>query len=242
MTGAVLSSAVALATARPQLSLVAEPARVQLEGAGSQKLRVLNRGSAPVVLDVQRAGFALDLRGRPRIVSVARAAWLSVKPKRVAIPAGGTASLTVSGRVRRGAAPGDHASLLLLASRPLDTSAVAVRVRLGVVVVLRVPGRVVHRLSVLGVSARRASSHRLLTVRLANRGNVAEELRGADRVVVTLWRDGKLLARLPATPRELLPKSRGVLEVVYRGAVRGSVVCRVGRNPPGARFKFKLKL
>jgi hypothetical protein len=239
MTGAVLSSTLALASARPQLSLVAEPARVQLEGTGSEKLRVLNRGSAPVVLDVQRAGFALDLRGRPRIVSVARAAWLSVRPKRVAIPAGGTASLTVSGRVRRGAAPGDHASLLLLASRPLDTSAVAVRVRLGVVVVLRVPGRVVHRLKLLGISARGLGRRRVLSLRLANRGNVAEVLE-RGRVQLTLWRRGKVVAKLPAGPRELLPGSRGILEVAYRGPIRGSVICRVRGRPGWPPFRLNL--
>lgn len=239
MTGAVVSTFVALATARPQLSLVTEPARVQIDGPGSQTVVVANHGSAAVVLDVQRAGFALDLRGRPRIVPAALAPWLSVRPKRIAIPAGESASLTVSARVLRGASPGDHASLLLLASRPLATSAVAVRVRLGVVVVLRVPGRIVHRLALLGVQARKAGRSRILTVHLANRGNVAELL-GGGRVVVTLWRRGSLVARLPAAPRELLPRSQGVLEVSYRGPIRGTVICRVGGKGPWPPFIVRL--
>ena len=238
MTGAVVATALVLAASRPQLSLVAEPARVQLDGAGSQTVQVTNRGSAAVVLDAQRAGFALDLRGRPRIVPAARAAWLSVRPKRVAIAAGDAATLTVTGRVLHGASPGDHASLLL-ASRPLSGIAVAVRVRLGVVVVLRVPGKIVHRVAFLGVQARKIGKRRLLTVRLANRGNVAELL-GAGRVVVTLWRGGKLLARLPAPPRELLPQSRGLVEVSYRGPIRGTVVCRVGGKPPWPPFRLRL--
>jgi hypothetical protein len=231
MTGAVASTALALAMARPQLSLVAEPSRVQLDGAGSQNVVVANRGSSPVVLDVQRAGFTLDLHGRPRIVPAARAAWLSVKPKRVAIPAGGSALLKVSGRVLPGASPGDHASLLLLASRPLAATAVAVRVRLGVVVLLRVPGRIVHRVKLLGAKATRAGKRRLVTVRVANRGNVAEVV-GGGKMAVTLWRRGKLVATLPTTPRELLPRSRGLLDVSYRGPVRGAVTCRV-RGKPG---------
>lgn len=239
MTGAVLTSVVALAAARPQVSLVARPARVQLDGPGSQTVQLTNRGSAPVVLDVQRAGFALDLRGRPKIVPAARAAWLSVRPKRVVIAAGKAATITVTGRVLHGASPGDHASLLLLASRPLSATAVAVRVRLGVVVVLRVPGRIVHKLSVLGVAARPVGLKRLLTVRFANRGNVTEVL-GGGRVVVTLWRRGKLLAKLPAVTRELLPRSRGVVEVTYRGPIRGPVICRVGGATPGPPFKVKL--
>lgn len=234
MTGAVMSAAVALATARPQLSLVAEPARVQLDGPGSETIQVANRGSSAVVLDVQRAGFALDLRGRPKIVPAARAAWLSVRPARIAIPAGEAATVTVKAVVPRGARPGDHASLLLLASRPLARGAVAVRVRLGVVVVLRVPGKVVHSLRVLGVRARK----RVVTVRLANRGNVAELLKGG-RVVLTLWRHGRLLAKLAVPPRELLPKATGLLEFHYRGKARGAVVARVGWRPPGPPFHLR---
>jgi hypothetical protein len=239
MTGAVVTTAIALAATRPQLSLVAEPARVQLDGPGSETVQVTNRGSSPVVLDVQRAGFALDLRGRPKIVPASRAAWLSVKPKRVAIPAGASAALKVTGRVLRGATPGDHASLLLLASRPLASSAVAVRVRLGVVIVLRVPGKVVHRVKLLGIGTRKLGKRRLVTVRLANRGNVAEVV-GGGKVMVTLWRRGKLVARLPTPPRELLPQSRGLVEVTYRGPVRGVVTCRVGGKHPWPPFRLIL--
>ncbi|HEV2592681.1 MAG TPA: hypothetical protein VGU02_12400 [Gaiellaceae bacterium] len=235
MTGAVTAAALALATTRPQLSLVAEPARVQIDGTGSQTITVANRGSQPVVLDVQRAGFALDLRGQPRIVAAARAAWLSVRPKRVAIAAGSAATVTVRATVPRGARPGDHASLLLLGSRPLVRGAVAVRMRLGVVVVLRVPGRVVHRLAVLRVRARQ----RLITVRLANRGNVAEQLTGG-RVVMTLWRRGKEVGRAAALPRELLPGATGDIEFRYRGPLRGPVIGRLGRKPPGPPFRLVL--
>jgi hypothetical protein len=239
MTGAVAATFVVLATARPQLSLVAEPARVQLDGPGSQTVQVTNRGRAPVVLDVQRAGFALDLRGQPRIVPAARAPWLSVYPRRIAIAAGDATTLTVTGRVLRGAAPGDHASLLLLASRPLAGAGVAVRIRLGIVVLLRVPGRVVHQLAVLGIRARRVGRARVLTIRLANRGNVAELL-GGGRAVVTLWRRGKLVAKLAAAPRELLPRSRGIVEVSYRGPIRGPVICRLGGKSPGPPFRLRL--
>jgi hypothetical protein len=235
MSAALVATAVVLATARPQLSLVAEPARVQLDGPGSQAIQVTNRGSSAVVLDVQRAGFALDLRGRPKIVAAKRAAWLSVRPKRIAIAAGDAATVTVRAVVPRGARPGDRASLLLLASRPLAKGAVAVRVRLGVVVVMRVPGKVVHKLRVVGMRAR----GRVLTVRLANRGNVAELLNGG-RVVMTLWRKGRLLARLATTPRELLPGATSLLEFRYRGPARGPVLARLGWKPPGPPFRLRL--
>lgn len=241
MSAAVVATAVALAKARPQLSLVAEPARVQLNGPGSQAIQVTNRGPSAVVLDVQRAGFALDLRGRPKIVPAKRAAWLSVRPRRIAIAAGDAATVTIRGVVPPGSRPGDHASLLLLASRPLAKGAVAVRVRLGVVVVLRVPGRIVHRLSVVRVHARRAGRSRLLVVRIANRGNVTELPGG--RVVVTLWRRHRLIARLHARLAEVLPGASADVVVRYAGRVRGPVAVGVGwkpPHPPPPRFRLRL--
>jgi len=48
MTGAVVSTALALAVARPQLSRVATPARMQLAGPGSETITVANHGSQPL--------------------------------------------------------------------------------------------------------------------------------------------------------------------------------------------------
>ena len=107
--------------------------------------------------------------------------------------------------------------------------------RLGIVVVLRVPGRVVHRLHLLRVRTK----GRLITVRLANRGNVAEELTGG-RVVMTLWRRGKEVGHVAAPARELLPGTMALIEFRYRGPVRGAVSARLGRNPSGPPFRLVL--
>ena len=61
-------------TALPPVSLIASPSRVSLAGAARQTIQVTNSGRATVVADVARAGFALDLRGRPRIVPGGRTA------------------------------------------------------------------------------------------------------------------------------------------------------------------------
>jgi len=235
MTGAAITASLALAAARPQLSLVAEPARVQLDGPGAATVRVSNRGSAPVVLDVERAGFALDLHGHPRIVAQAPAAWLAVRPRHVVIAAGDAAALRIRARNPPGARPGDHPSLVLLTTRPLSGTAVAIRMRLGIVVVLRVPGRIVHRLRVLAVRGR----GRTVTVHLANRGNVAQALTGS-RATLTLWRRGRVVARVAARPREILPGAVGVVEFHYRGRLHGAVMGRLGWKPPGPRFRLLL--
>ena len=80
-------------TARPPVALTASPAHVALAGSGRTTVRVRNAGTSQVVVDVTRAGFALDLRGRPRIVgrdAVARSAadWLSFRPRSVVLEAG----------------------------------------------------------------------------------------------------------------------------------------------------------
>jgi hypothetical protein len=114
-------------------------------------------------------------------------------------------------------------------------------VRLGVVVVLRVPGKVVHRVKLLGVKLRKIGSVRRFTVRIANRGNVAELLGPGRLVEVTLWRRSRLIARVRATPRELLPGSRALVDVLYRGPLRGSLTCRIsGGGVRGPRVHLVL--
>ena len=243
MTAAAVTAAV-LATARPQVSLIASPAHVRLDGTGRETIQVANRGSSAVTVDVTRAGFALDLRGRPRVVRAAPRGWLQFAPRRLAIPAGGTASLTVVAHPPRGAVPGDHTALLLLSTRPQPGVGLAVRMRLGVVVVLRVPGRILHRLTLVTVRVRRAGRIRVVAVTLANRGNVTEVL-PPGRLTITLWRSGQRVARLATTARELLPRTRAIADLHYRGRARGAVVARVELAPEGAhvlRRSFRLRL
>ena len=70
----------------------------------------------------------------------------------------------------RHAEPGDHHALVLLTARVVGTAQVGVRTRIGVGVLVRMPGDIVRRIAVTGLSASRAKH--VLTLRLANRGNV----------------------------------------------------------------------
>jgi hypothetical protein len=236
VTGRVLAAACVLAlgatgagAARPPVSLVASPAHVSLNGRATQSIQVANSGAEPLVVDVGRAGFALDLSGRTRVVprrpAADVAAWLTVRPGRLVIRPGGTASLTVSSSPPRRAEPGDHGALVLLTTRPRSGLGLAVRMRIGVVVVVRVPGRIVHRVDLIGLRVKRAGRTRLLELWLANRGNVTETLRRSC-VRVSLRRNGRVLARLRTPARDLLPRTRGIAELRYRGPVRGWVAAR----------------
>jgi hypothetical protein len=115
---------------------------------------------------------------------------------------------------------------VLLTSRPTATRGLPVRVRLGVVVVVRAPGRVVRRLVAVRVHARRLRRARSLALLVANRGSVTETVGGAC-TVLRLRRGGRVVARLRTHPRRILPHASGLVEFRYTGRARGRVAARV---------------
>jgi len=132
---------------------------------------------------------------------------------------------------------------VLLTTRPLGVRRVRVRLRVGVVVDLRIPGRIVRRLEARTLSLRRRRAVRLLGLLLVNRGNVTERL-GRDGLRLVLSRDGRPFATLRPARGELLPRSTGLAEFVYRGSARGDVVARIELPPSiqGRRPAFHLRL
>lgn len=238
----VPASAGAGATPAP-VALSATPARVMLTGSGAATVRVTNTGQSPLVVDVSRAAFSLDLRGRPR-VGRGTATWLTVKPARIVVPVRGTRPLTVTTRLPRRVEPGDHDALVLLTTRPRRGAAVAVRMRLGIVVVVRAPGRVVRRLTIAGLGVRRGAKGRVLELLLFNRGNVTETLERAQ--VRLVLRRGRAKLRLRGEPRPLRPHTRGIVQLRNAGRLAGWVTAEAEVVPPSGgppvRRTFRVKL
>jgi hypothetical protein len=235
-------------TPRSPLALTATPAHVALVGAARAEVRVTNPGRSAVVVDVGRAGFSLDLRGRPRVVergSVRAAApWLTVAPGRFELHPGATRSLTVTSRLPRRVEPGDHDALVLLTTRPRRDGGVAVRMRIGVVVVVRAPGRIVRRLAVRDLRVRRAGRVRVLELRLGNRGNVTESLaRGQVRLAL---RRGALDVGLRTGGRTIRPRTDGVVQIPCPPVLRGwfTATVRIASEPgrPATRRTFRVRL
>jgi len=143
----------------------------------------------------------------------------------------------------RRAEPGDHPALVLLTTRPVGARRIRVRLRVGVIVDLRVPGRIVRRVDARRLTVRRRSRLRLLELLLVNRGNVTERL-GAAGLRLVLSRNGRPFATLRPRRGELLPRSSGFAEFAYRGQARGKVVAQVRLRPsiPGRRPAFHLRL
>jgi hypothetical protein len=243
---AAVSGATALHVAAPgPASLAASPARVTLTGTASKPIRVTNSGGRAAIVDVAPAGFALDLRGRPKIVRAAPLR-LDVRPRRIDLRPGEASTLTVSASLPPRLRAGDHPALVLLTTRPRPGAGLGVRLQIGVVVIVRVPGAVVHKLALRRVRVRHVPAGDVLEVSLVNRGDVTERL-GRDRVRVTLRRRGRVIAHLRPAPREIFPRSRAIETFRYRGPVRGSAravveLARPSAGVPILRRTFRIRL
>jgi P pilus assembly chaperone PapD len=221
----------AVAGGNPAAALGVSPLRVELNGASTSSITVRNPGARPLVVTATRAGFARTLHGKPRIKAARGAAgWLRVRPRRVRLAPHASATLRLTAKPPVTARPGDHPALLLLTTRPPAAKTVHVLLRVGVVVLVRVAGTIVHRLEPRALSVHRDGATRLFSLRLANRGNVAERIRGA-RLELVLRRHGKWLATLRSRLVDLLPHSAGIAEFAYRGAARGRVRASVVIRP-----------
>ena len=226
------------------IGLSASPLRLTLKGASARTVVVRNPGRRALLVDVSRAGLTRSLRGTPRVRPADGAAsWLRFRPRRFRLAPHAKTTLHVVAAPPRRAAPGDHPELVLLTTRPLGVRHVRVRLRVGLIVVLRVRGEIVRRLDARALTVRRDGALRLLELRLVNRGNVLERLRG-DGLRVFLLRGGRRFARLRPRRQELLPHSAGIAVFTYRGPLRGDVFARVELRPPvrGRRRSFRVRL
>ena len=224
---------------RPLASLSASPTRIALSGSSRASVTLTNYGASRAQVSVSRGSFTLDLRGRPAVgrpgVRSAQS-WLTFRPSSLSIAAGGRAELEVAARVPARARPGDHHALLLLVTRPSRVGGVGVRMRLGVRVAVRAPGKVVRRVAVRGLRVRRSGRVRSLDVTLENLGDLIE----TKVVAVVLSARGRV-ERVHAEVREVLPGTRAILTARYAGRLRGRVLARVEVDGV-ARRSFRLRL
>ena len=216
---------IAATVAAPPVALAAAPARLVVPASSRGVISVANTGSAPLDVQVSRAGLSLGADGRPTVTPTASpAGWLLVSRTRLRIHAHAAVALQVRAGALRGARPGDHATLLLLSAVRPGRRAVGVAVRVGVVVVLRARGPIRRRLSLGPVHVRRRGGRTFLRIGVVNRGDL-DELIAAGRVRLTLRRGGRVVARPAIVPRRLLARSRGVLVASLRTLRHGR--CRL---------------
>jgi hypothetical protein len=220
---------------------------------------VRNRGARRVRVFATPSSFSFDLYGNARIAAGSQPrrsarAWLTVRPGRLVLAPGKRGVFRITAQPPRGASPGDHHALVLLSARALRNERVAIGTRLGVLVFVRVPGRVVRRVTIgrAWVSRTRASGS--IAVTAINRGNLAERLL-SGQVTVAMWRARRLVTSLRGPTLDLLPRSRGLVLIPVRQRLRGlfTAVVRIAAQPgrtsepsapplAGVRRAFTLRL
>jgi hypothetical protein len=239
---ALVPASAGASAGRPPVALTAIPAHVVLAGSTRTSVRVTNSGTQGVAVDVSRSGFALDLRGRPRIVwsrsPRSAAGWLTLRPAHFTIGPRSTASLVVTAKVPRGAEPGDHDALALLATRPVANGRVGVRLRLGVIVVVRAPGAIVRRLELGALRVAGRGQARVLELTVANLGNVTESLRGV-RAVLSKAKSGRRVAATLAASRDVRPRTRGIVAFRCGRTLHGRMTARIVVPADGGRSRLQ---
>jgi hypothetical protein len=227
-----------------RVSLSVSPAHVTLAAGTRTAVHVEAGARAGMILRTSVAGFTLDLRGRPRIVpSTDAASWLTLTPRRVRVGAIG-ATVIISSRRPSAARPGDHSAIVLLTTTAPSAKGMVLRMRIGLVVTVRVKGRLVRNLVVASARSRHAVRGASIDVALANRGNVIESIDG-NRLRVVLLRRGRVVGRLRPGRRKVLPRTSALVAMRYRGKLRGAVTARVELTRADgavARRSFRLRL
>jgi hypothetical protein len=168
-----------------------------------------------------------------------------VQPRRLTLQPGEATTLTVSAGPPPHVRAGDHPALVLLTTQRRGAG-LGVRMQIGIVVIVRIPGAVLHRLALRGLRVRRGHRGDLLELSVVNGGNVTERL-ARERVRVSLRQRGRLIARLRAGPRELFPRSRATETFRYRGRLRGPAAALVevvwpANGVPILRRTFRIRL
>jgi hypothetical protein len=209
------------------------PVRLALDPGGAAVVHVANGGRRPVLVDLGVAGFALDLRGTPRLVkSSGGTGLLVVRPRRLVVSRGNAATFEVRAARRSRLGPGDHPALVVLSARTAGGAGVGVRVRIGLTVEVRVAGALRRRVE---LGRLRLRGH-TLALEAVNRGNVAERV-ARGTITVRIVRRGRLVATLRPRQRDLLPGTRGLVEFAVPHRLHGRLraIVRVRQLPAEGR-------
>jgi hypothetical protein len=237
-----LVAGAALAATATHATLTVSPTHLVLTPGTRRLVHIEAAGTRRLGVEARVAGFALDVRGRPRIVRVAPStSLLSLRPRSLSVgPAGATLAVTALRALHSSA--GDHSAIVLLTATAPGARGVLVRMRIGLVISVRVPGALLHRVVLRGARVVRLGKRRRIDVALVNRGNVIERIdRSALQIV--LIRRGRVISTLGPARRDLLPRSSGLVAVPCPPGLHATVVARVElRHVPRVVRRFHLRL
>ena len=188
-------------------------------------------------------GFALDLRGRPRIVwsggARSAAGWLTLRADalhdraalhRVSRRDGEAAARRGAGRPRRARAVWRRDPLRAggwaCACGSVSSWSSGRR------------GGSCDASSCIALQVARRGHATVLELTVANLGNVTESLRAA-RAVLSKAKDGRVVAGVSAANRDLRPRTRGIVAFRYRRTLHGWMTARVVIPADGGRRRLQ---
>lgn len=218
----------------PTLGIMAGPTLVYLNGSQRGTIKVTNTARKPVTLAVSTGNYTVGSDGRVRVATRipknrTAKAWLAVSPKKLHLAAGASTYVSVTAHPPAHAEAGDHNALVFLSATG-KKGQVGIVTRLGIGVLVRMPGTIQRKLSVAGVSVVRRAKTRSIRIALRNGGNINERV-PKGHLTVTLERGGRTLKTLRAPFVELLPRMRVHATIHYRGKLRGRVTALVRLRP-----------
>lgn len=225
---AVITTSTALADAST-ISLSVNPSTLQLQAGDTQNVSVTNIGDASTNLTVAVGDYAMTPSGtvilNPRTApKVSASRWLAVSPPMVALNPGESTTLSVRATPPSTARPGDHEALVLLSGKPVrgQRGTVVVNARLGIGVLVRVPGDLRRRLTITRIRERGHGAKRTLQVGLTNMGNVNEVL-ARGQATATFTRRGRTTTCALTGRRSILPGAKAVVVIRCPGALSRAV-------------------
>jgi hypothetical protein len=239
---ATVVGALVLATAPAHALLSVSPSHVELTPGTHRVISIDTYSPYGASITAHVAGLTLDPRGRPRLVRPGDAGPLLRLSASTLRAARGHAQLTITARPASSAAVGDHTAVVLFEATQRGTAGVLLRLRVGLIVSVRIPGKVVHRLA-LGARASVLRTRRTIEVAVANHGNVTEHIDNS-RLTLVVVRGGRTVAVLRPSQRDFLPHSQGFVVFSYSQRLRGVCVARVGlRQSTGLTVRrYRLRL
>jgi P pilus assembly chaperone PapD len=206
------------------VALAVSPASIVLKAPASKKITLRNTGSEDVVVEVTRRAIG---------ESAAFKSWLRVVPASQSIRAGRNATFTLRVSRTSAATPGDHSAVVLLTTRRISAARIAVRLRVGVRVLVRVPGRLVRRVDLGRLLVKRNQ----IVAWVVNRGNVVVRFDASAR----LLRRGRIVTRLrPRRRGTILPGGRAAIRFGRPRRLHGPFVAELRLGREVRRYRVRL--
>jgi hypothetical protein len=221
VAGAPLVAALAAAPAALGVGLSVTPPRLIVPAGLAAEVVMTNPGPNAETYTLDTGNYTIRPDGRVVVdpaLPPARSAkrWISVLPRTLRLDPGRSATVTVVTRRVRIAAPGDHQAVVLATAGAPASSGVSVRARVGIPVLVRVPGGITREISVAKPRVVVISGSPALRLRLRNIGNVNERLL-PGQIQLQVVRRGRVVRRVAGPARTLLPGGVSFLTVPYRG-------------------------